>query len=86
MHALDGHPALANRGGAALHRAAVRIRVKNTQIDDSATDCLGGGEDRKKNVRLAPDSALNQRATPLEGLARLLVSASSRICARREMG
>jgi len=24
-------------------RAAVRIRVKNTQIDDSAKNCLGGG-------------------------------------------
>jgi polyphosphate kinase 2 (PPK2 family) len=25
-------------------RAAVRIRVKNTQIDDSATNCLGAVE------------------------------------------
>jgi hypothetical protein len=28
---------------------AVRIRVKNTQIDDSATDCLDDGDDRGEN-------------------------------------
>jgi hypothetical protein len=33
-------------------RAAVRIRVKNTQMDDSAKDCLGGVEDRVKMARI----------------------------------
>ena len=41
------HEIEARRGCGTLRgplRAAIRIRVKNTQIDDSAADCLGGGE------------------------------------------